>query len=185
MADLASLQQWLQQTILAGDADSLAPVRQSNRLPAAARVSVYVNGYRLRLIECLQKEFPMLRRLLGEHPFDLLARAYVELNPSHSYTLYEFGAGFAAYLAARQPPGLGDIAGMPAALARIERAKAEVFRARGHKAAAAGGGHAVPAFLGGAAAVAAPAADAAAARFALRLPPDSCRRRAGRAAAAP
>lgn len=136
MADLASLQQWLQQTILAGNAYSLAPVRQSNRLPAAARVSVYVNGYRLRLIECLQKEFPILRRLLGEHPFDLLARAYVELNPSHSYTLYEFGAGFAAYLAARQPPGLGDIAGMPAALARIERAKAEVFRARGHKAAA-------------------------------------------------
>ena len=136
MADLASLQQWLQQTILAGGADSLAPVRQSNRLPAATRVSVYVNGYRLRLIECLQKEFPILRRLLGEHPFDLLARAYVETNPSHSYTLYEFGAGFAAYLAARQPPALGDIAGMPAALARIERAKAEVYRARGHKAAA-------------------------------------------------
>jgi hypothetical protein len=134
MADLASLQQWLQQTILAGGADSLAPVRQSNRLPAATRLSVYVNGHRLRLIECLQKEFPMLRRLLGEQPFDLLARAYVELNPSHSYTLYAFGAGFAAYLEARQPPGLGDIAGMPAALARIERAKVEVFRARGHKA---------------------------------------------------
>ncbi len=134
MPDLASLQQWLQQTILAGSADSLAPVRQSNRLPAATRVSVYVSGYRLRLIECLQKEFPILRRLIGEHPFDLLARAYVETNPSHSYTLYAFGAGFAAYLEARQPPGLGDIAGMPAALARIERAKAEVFRARGHKA---------------------------------------------------
>lgn len=134
MPDLASLQQWLQQTILAGNADSLAPVRQSNRLGAATRVSVYVSGYRQRLLECLQKEFPILRRLIGEHPFDLLARAYVETNPSQSYTLFAFGAGFATYLEARQPPGLGDIAGMPAALARIERAKAEVFRARGHKA---------------------------------------------------
>ncbi len=134
MPDLANLQHWLQQTIIAGSAESLAPVHQSNRLPAATRVSVYVNGYRQRLIECLQKEFPMLRRLIGEEPLDLLARAYVESNPSHSYTLYAFGAGFAAYLEARQPPGLGDIAGMPAALARIERAKAEVFRARGHKA---------------------------------------------------
>jgi len=135
MADLASLQHWLAQTIIAGAADSLAPVRRSNRLPAATRVSVYVNGYRHRLIECLQKEFPILRQLIGDEPFDLLARTYVETNPSHSYTLYAFGAGFAAYLAARQPPGLGDIAGMPAALARIERAKSEVYRARGREAA--------------------------------------------------
>jgi len=133
MPDLSTLQRWLQDVIMAGAADSLAPVRRSNRIAPAIRVGVYVNGYRARLVECLVKEFPILRKLVGEDVFALFARDYVELSPSHSYTLFDFGAGFAAYLERKRPAELGDIAGVPAALARIERAKAEVYRARGHE----------------------------------------------------
>jgi len=133
MPDLGDLQHWFKELLLTGAAASLAPVRASNRLPPAVRIGVYVRGYRARLVECLQKEFPILRTLLGDDVFDLFARGYVDSCPSRSYTLYEFGGGFAAYLDQKRPPDLGEIAGIPAALARIERAKAEVYRARGHE----------------------------------------------------
>lgn len=133
MPDLADLQRWFKDVLLMSATASLAPVRGSNRVPPAVRVGVYVNGYRTRLVECLVKEFPILRKLVGEDVFELFARDYVELSPSQSYTLFDFGAGFPAYLESKRPAELGDIAGVPAALARIERAKAEVYRARGHE----------------------------------------------------
>jgi hypothetical protein len=132
MADLADLQSWFKDVLLTGATANLAPVRASNRLPAAVRMGVYVNGYRARLVECLVKEFPMLRKLVGKDVFALFARDYVELSPSRSYTLFDFGAGFAGFLDRKRPAELGDLGGIPAALARIERAKAEVYRARGH-----------------------------------------------------
>lgn len=133
MPDLADLQHWFKDVLLKGATASLAPVRASNRLPPAVRVGVYVNGYRTRLVECLVKEFPILRTLLGKDVFELFARDYVERSPSRSYTLFDFGAGFPGYLERKRPAELGDIGGIPAALARIERAKAEVYRARGHE----------------------------------------------------
>lgn len=133
MPDLADLQYWFKDVLLKGATASLTPVRASNRVAPAVRVGVYVNGYRARLIECLVKEFQILRKFVGEDVFGMFARDYVELTPSHSYTLFDFGAGFAAYLESKRPAELGDIGGVPAALARIERAKAEVYRARGHE----------------------------------------------------
>lgn len=133
MPELADLQSWFKDVLLRGATASLAPVRGSNRVPPAVRVGVYVNGYRARLVECLVKEFPILRKLVGEDVFALFARDYVELSPSRSYTLFDFGAGFPTYLESKRPAELGDIGGVPAALARIERAKAEVYRARGHE----------------------------------------------------
>lgn len=133
MPDLADLQRWFKDVLLMGATASLAPVRGSNRLPPAVRVGVYMKGYRARLVECLVKEFPILRKLVGKDVFELFARDYVELSPSRSYTLFDFGAGFPDFLEKKRPAELGDIAGIPAALARIERAKAEVYRARGHE----------------------------------------------------
>jgi hypothetical protein len=133
MPDLADLQGWFKDVLLAGATASLAPVRGSNRVPPAVRVGVYVNGYRTRLVECLVKEFPILRKLVGDEVFALFARDYVEHSPSRSYTLFDFGAGFADYLERKRPSELGEVAGVPAALARIERAKAEVYRARGQE----------------------------------------------------
>ena len=133
MPDLADLQVWFKDVLLQGATASLAPVRGSNRVPPAVRVGVYVNGYRTRLVECLVKEFPILRKLVGEDVFALFARDYVEHSPSQSYTLFDFGADFPAYLESKRPADLGDVGGVPAALARIERAKAEVYRAQGHE----------------------------------------------------
>ncbi|MEA3062860.1 MAG: hypothetical protein QOJ94_2641 [Sphingomonadales bacterium] len=137
MAELAGLQAWLQDAILAGgaaDGEADRQVVSRGALDAAGRVGVYAGGYRARLVECLRDEYPALRRFAGETAFDLFARSYVAARQSRSRTLWDYGEGFAAYLesnapaAAREP---GSPLAVPAQLARLERARAEVQRARG------------------------------------------------------
>jgi hypothetical protein len=126
---------WLQTVILADVSTSPSAaaeqVRGGNRLTAEDRVGIYVLAYRLRLLDCLRSEYPVLAELVGPTVFDLFGRGYIAAHPSHSYTLYEFGAGFAGYLARSMPPQGGASVAVPAELARIERARAEVQRARG------------------------------------------------------
>ncbi|MDX2103004.1 MAG: DNA-binding domain-containing protein [Alphaproteobacteria bacterium] len=132
MADsaLSAWQAWLQRAVLTGDATGAeAAVRGGNRLTAGERVAIYANGYRLRLLECLEREYPLLRRLAGPTAFGLFARGYLEAHPSRSWTLHSFGAEFADYLANARPANGDALSQLPAALARLERAQAEVARA--------------------------------------------------------
>ncbi|MEN2789262.1 DNA-binding domain-containing protein [Sphingomonas oligophenolica] len=135
MAGLADLQSWLQAAMLDGEAqDPRDHVRGDNRLTAGMRLGIYAQGYRQRLFECLETEYPVLAALAGPTAFGLFAQGYIAAHPSRSYTLYDFGAGFADYLEAARPVGDGTpqpVEAIPAALARIERARAEVHRARG------------------------------------------------------
>jgi hypothetical protein len=135
MASLADVQAWMQAAILADNAEGArGRVRDGNRLTAEARIGIYAGGYRLRLVECLRAEYPLLARLAGPTAFDLFVQGYIAARPSRSYTLYDFGAGFADYLDASRPAGDGTAQAaeaVPAALARVERAKAEVLRAEG------------------------------------------------------
>lgn len=145
--ELGALQRWMQ-SVLTGEgawAERLAAARDahgigvrdavagSNRLTPEERLSVYARGYVLRFLECLRAEFPVLHRLVGDQVFDLFAIGYIEMRPSHSYTLYDLGAGFADFLEATRPPGCtpGALEALPASLARLERARAEAHRARG------------------------------------------------------
>jgi hypothetical protein len=135
MAGLADLQSWLQAAMFDGAAeDPRAHVLGDNRLTAEMRLGIYAQGYRLRLLECLGVEYPVLSALAGPTAFGLFAQGYIAANPSRSYTLYDFGAGFPDYLEKARPAGDGTphtVEAIPAALARIERARAEVQRARG------------------------------------------------------
>ena len=132
---LADLQSWLQAAVLDGAADDArAHIQGDNRLTAEMRLGIYAQGYRLRLLECLGLEYPILSALAGPTAFGLFAQGYIAAHPSRSYTLYDFGAGFPAYLESARPPGDGTpqtVEAIPAALALIERARAEAHRARG------------------------------------------------------
>ncbi|WCM27050.1 DNA-binding domain-containing protein [Sphingomonas sp. QA11] len=135
MAGTADLQAWLQAAMLDGEAsDAREHVLGDNRLTAEMRIGIYAQGYRLRLLGCLGTEYPVLSALAGPTAFGLFAQGYIAAHPSRSYTLYDFGAGFADYLDAARPTGDGTpqtVEAIPAALARVERARAEVHRARG------------------------------------------------------
>src|SRR5580698_3157980 len=63
------------------------------------RLGVYQEGYFLRLLEILGKEFPAVKRLAGDEQFDQLGRNYILSFPSHSYSVRYVGQHFSEFLA--------------------------------------------------------------------------------------
>lgn len=131
---LADLQGWMLGSIVAGAAEPeavRARIDGNERLGPEGRFAIYAGGYRSRLLETLQDEFPALRLLVGDTVFELFARSYIAANPPRHFSLYDYGARFADHLEATRPADSGPLAGLPAAVARLERARAEVQRAEG------------------------------------------------------
>lgn len=131
---LAELQAWMLDGIVAGSAERAAVearIAGNARLGAEGRFAIYAGGYRSRLLETLRDDYPALRLLVGETVFDLFAQAYIAAHPPRHFSLYDYGAHFADHLEATRPADGGPLAGLPAAVARLERARAEVQRAEG------------------------------------------------------
>jgi hypothetical protein len=98
------------------------------------RMQIYSEGYILRLLECLQTDYPVLHEVMGDALFNFFAKAYIWQQPSNSPTLYDLGAGFSAFLQHSQSAANADMAAMlllPLELARLERARTEAVRAPG------------------------------------------------------
>jgi len=112
-------------------------VAERRGLSAHERLAVYTGGYVLRLLECLRADFPVLRGFLGDSVFDAFAKAYIITIPPVSHSLYDLGADFPRFLEDTKPTDwaldadISDMLELPAELARIERARAEVLRAQG------------------------------------------------------
>lgn len=151
MSELAVLQRWftsilvrpgrLYEKILAADRtyaiDNTSAVRSSPDVSGVERIQIYARGYVLRLMECLRADYPVLRSLMGAEVFDMFAQAYLGRLPSSSYSLYDLGAHFPDFLQASRPqdstlaPEQQAQYDLPVALARLERARAEVYRSKG------------------------------------------------------
>ena len=112
-------------------------VAERRGLSAHERLAVYTGGYVLRLLECMRADFPVLRGFVGDSVFDAFAKAYVITMPPASHSLYDLGADFPRFLEETKPKdwalddGISAMLDLPPELARIERARAEVLRARG------------------------------------------------------
>ncbi|HEX8354433.1 MAG TPA: DNA-binding domain-containing protein [Pyrinomonadaceae bacterium] len=112
-------------------------VAERRGLSAQERLGVYAGGYVLRLLECMRADFPALRAFVGDPVFDAFAKAYVITRPPGSPSLYDLGADFPRFLEETKPKDVrpdAEFAAMldlPPELARFERARAEVMRARG------------------------------------------------------
>jgi hypothetical protein len=112
-------------------------VAERRGLSARERLAVYTGGYVLRLLECMRADFPVLRGFVGDSVFDAFAKAYIITMPPSSHSLYDLGADFPRFLDETKPKnrtldaGLSIMLDLPPELARIERARAEVFRAHG------------------------------------------------------
>ncbi len=111
------------------DMDSV--IAPSQTLSSIERLEIYARAYYARLLECLQAEFPILTKAMGEDLFDQFAVDYLQRYPSHSYTLCELGSRFAGFLAETRPPaerpGEPDWCDLLIDLARLEWTFSEVF----------------------------------------------------------
>jgi hypothetical protein len=87
---------------------------------AAPRLQVYRNAYRVRLVEALRSNYPVLQRVLGDDDFAALGLAYLADHPSRVPSIRWFGDQLCAWLDARlgadpdalPHPALADLARM-------------------------------------------------------------------------
>jgi hypothetical protein len=119
--DLAALQRAFHDacTGAAPLASARALVREDGVDPVR-RLQVYANAYWTRIAGALAADFPKLRALLGEGAFDELVIPYLRAYPTRHPSLREAGLHLARFLGERGRPVHAD-------LARLERARAEVF----------------------------------------------------------
>lgn len=101
MTALAAFQRALAAHIRHGAGVPSHLIADGPTFPAARRLAVYHDAYRLRLVEALGEDFPLLRALLGEAAFGRLALRYLAACPSRSHTLRDLGRGLAGFLARR------------------------------------------------------------------------------------
>lgn len=96
-------------------------VADSGGASSAARMRVYADGYRWRLLEVLGNDFPVLRASLGADRFDALAETYIAAHPSRHPSVRHLGERFPRWWASHDA--------VSADLARLEWLQGEVFDA--------------------------------------------------------
>lgn len=102
MNRLAELQQNFQSCLLhpelTHNESQINWISDSGRATPEKQLSIYSIGYRLRLKEVLENDYPAIASLLGEEQFEQLANAYIDAQPSHYYSLREFGQHFSTFV---------------------------------------------------------------------------------------
>ena len=99
MNQLAKLQHTFQGCVLQnGKPDSTAWVSASGRAAPETQLSIYSYAYRARLKEVLANDYPAMLMAIGDDHFNLLAEHYIEVYPSHYFSLRDFGCHVADFI---------------------------------------------------------------------------------------
>ncbi len=123
---LRRLQQDLQNHLMRGDGSITDAIVDAPPLPTAARLGIYRNAYRIRLIEALDDTYPILHAVLGDEDFSALGERFVEAHPSVHRSIRWYGGELADFLRRCTPY---DEQPIFAELALLEWTLAEVFDA--------------------------------------------------------
>jgi hypothetical protein len=103
MSALRKLQEQFIDYVLTGDPHIASRIVAHGEVDVETRLGIYSNAYRLRLIECLQEDFPQLHRYLGDAQFEQLCRDYIEATPSSFTSLRDYGEGLLRFLQTYAP----------------------------------------------------------------------------------
>lgn len=101
-------------------------IRPNDRLSSFERLEIYNRQYWFRLITAVSEDFPTLNALLGSERFDPLILAYLNENPSTSWTLRDLGAKLPGFLKAH-PEFTGRRHRLAVDVARLEWAYVDAF----------------------------------------------------------
>jgi Putative DNA-binding domain len=101
-------------------------ISPNDRLSSFERLEIYNRQYWFRLISAVSEDFPTLSALLGQHRFDSLILAYLNENPSTSWTLRDLGAKLPSFLEAH-PEFTGRRQRLAVDVARLEWAYVNAF----------------------------------------------------------
>jgi hypothetical protein len=126
MSPLKGLQADFKSFLLRGDERMLERVVGSANVSAPRRLAIYYDAYRLRLIEALDSNCPILHAWMGDDEFEQLGLTYLEAHPSTHFSIRYFGDRLSEYLASAE-----NYRGKPylAEMAALEWAMSEAFDA--------------------------------------------------------
>ena len=100
MNQLKKLQYTFQENVLElSQSDSNAWISAEGRATTEMQLSIYQHAYQARLIEVLTNDYPTLLIAIGEEYFMQLATNYIHSHPSKFFSLRDFGAAFANFIA--------------------------------------------------------------------------------------
>ncbi len=118
MTGLSAQQAQMQGLVVMGG-DSAGFLRDRG-VPVATRLLIYQNAYRGRLIEALKLNYPVLRLVMGDEAFDVMALRFVDEHPSRRRSIRWFGEYLETFLRAAPDclahPALFDLARLEWAL---------------------------------------------------------------------
>lgn len=131
---LIDVEEWMVSAIMSRDAPPCVDSVFSDgpRQSASARFEIHRSGYRARLIECLQDDYPVLAETLGADHFESLCSAYIDRHPSTSPNLNAFGRHMAAFCRMGRAGGSNDRQTFVSELAALEWAIVEAIHAEAH-----------------------------------------------------
>jgi hypothetical protein len=95
---LRDLQTELRRYILEPHAPIAMPIVDTRHTDARARLDIYADAYRVRLIEALDANFPALHIWVGGNEFNAIALAYIDAQPSTHYSIRWFGHRLPTFL---------------------------------------------------------------------------------------
>jgi hypothetical protein len=81
---------------VASEAESF--IKPNDRLTSFERLEIYNRQYWFRVFSSFEEDFPGVKAIVGARRFDRLMRAYLEANPSRSFTLRNLGSSLVKWL---------------------------------------------------------------------------------------
>ena len=111
MKQLAATDARFQDNVLTGNPAIDGEIEGNSAEFRDARLAIYRDAYRLRLIEVLGNDYDVLHAYLGDELFDALAGEYVAAHPSTFRNVRWFGGQFLRFRRTEvaPPPTSGDV----------------------------------------------------------------------------
>jgi hypothetical protein len=103
MPGLRHLQRDLQNHLVGAESAIADAIVDAPPLPVAARLDIYRNAYRVRLIEALNDTYPVLHAVLGDDDFATLGEEFVAAHPSVHRSIRWYGRELAEFLGRCSP----------------------------------------------------------------------------------
>ena len=101
-------------------------IKPNSRLSSFERLEIYNRQYWFRVLSIMAEDFPALQAAVGKKQFEKLSRAYLEENPSRSFTLRNLGSNLESWLRAN-PQWAGPRHAVAIDVVRLEWAYVEAF----------------------------------------------------------